>query len=101
MIRWKESTGVPYVANVKVSDAKVDCQTLVDGTQVSPDKPVENLSIANITGTCKKAILLSNTKNVRLHDIRVSGFDGPFLTTTNVTGPGIDKTKESEDTQHK
>jgi polygalacturonase len=93
--------GVPYVANVKVSNAKVDCQTLVDATQVSADKPVENLSITNITGTCRKAIALSNIKNVEMKDIQVSGYEGPFVTETNVTGSGIDKIKEPEDTQSK
>ena len=77
------------VSNLRFSNIRVDTDFLIDAKNTSPDKPIDGLTIQNVTGTCKRGIVLSNIKNADLRDIHVSGFDGAFLTTTNVTGTGI------------
>ena len=43
-----------------------------------------------MTGTCGKGISLANIKKAKLRDIKVTGFSGPLLSTSNVTGTGLD-----------
>jgi len=68
----------------------VDCGTLVDATSIPPESPVNGLALENISGTCTKGIALANITNAVLHDIRVTGYEGNFLSTTNVQGTGLD-----------
>ena len=53
---------------------KVDCGTLVDAASISPVKPVDGFSLANISGTCRKAIGLANLTHAELRNIRVTGY---------------------------
>jgi polygalacturonase len=76
--------GIPASANLKFDDVKVDCDTLIDAHLISPIKPVDGLSISNVTGVCKKGITLANITHANLHDIHVSGYAGQFLTTDHV-----------------
>jgi hypothetical protein len=62
---------------------------LVDVRNMTPDKPLDGLTLANITGTCKKGIVLVNVKNAHLSGIKVTGFEGPLLSTAHVTGTGL------------
>ena len=56
---------------------------------MDPQKPLDGLTLENITGTCKKGIELAYVKNVQLSGIKVTGFDGPLLATADVTGTGL------------
>jgi hypothetical protein len=47
-------------------------------------KPVDGFSLTKVTGTCKKAIALSNMKRVELKDIEVEGYGGELVTKVNV-----------------
>jgi polygalacturonase len=85
--------GIPVAKNYHFSDVKVDCGTLVDAASISPAKPVDGFSLVNISGTCKKAMALANMTHVELRDIHVTGYEGPFLTRTNVQGAGLEETK--------
>ena len=67
-------------ANVRVSH----CPRLVDARDISPQKPLLNLSLANITGTCTNGIVLANLVGVKLKNIQVAGCTGAVLTQTNV-----------------
>jgi polygalacturonase len=67
-------------ANVRVSH----CARLVDAKDISPEKPLEGLSLANITGTCTNGIALANVVGAKLKNIHVTGCQGVFLTQTNV-----------------
>ncbi len=91
----------PRVGNIRITGAKVDTDVLVEAKTVAPEKPVEGLRIANITGTCKTAIVLNNLNNVELSDIEVTGFNPPFLKADNVTGDGIDRIRNPQDTMGK
>jgi hypothetical protein len=88
----------PHVANIKITGAKVSTDVLVEAKSVAPEKPVEGLSLSKISGTCKQAITLNNVHDVELKDIGVTGFTGPFITTSNVTGPGIENIHAPHDT---
>lgn len=88
----------PHVANIKISNAKVQTDVLVEAKSVAPEKPIEGLSLSKITGTCKQGITLNNVHDVELKDIDVTGFTGPFITTSNVTGAGIENIHAPHDT---
>lgn len=84
--------------NINFSNIKASVGTLLDEHLVSPEKPVDGLTISNVTGTCRRAISLANISNVTLRDIHVTGFTGAFLTKNNASGPGLDKIMTPEDT---
>jgi polygalacturonase len=58
---------------------------LVSAKNVSSESPVEGLTLANISGDCRKGITLVNVNNATLSDIRVSGYQGELLVTNNVS----------------
>jgi hypothetical protein len=82
--------GVPFAKNFKFSDARVKCGTLIDAASVSPVKPIEGLTVANVTGTCQKGIALANIKGAELRNIDVTGYAGARLATRGVSGTGLE-----------
>jgi len=83
--------GIPTIANFRFSNVRVtDVPTLVNASAIHPHKPLEGLTLANITGTCGKAITLANVHNAHIEAIKVTGFAGPLLSIANVTGTGLD-----------
>ena len=72
---------------------------LVVGKNVSPQRPLDGLTLENITGTCKKGMELAYMKNVRIAGIKVTGFDGPLLATAHVTGTGLDGAATLDETK--
>ena len=82
--------GYPLGRNFRFTNVRVACTTLVDATKISTEKPLEGLTLANITGTCSKGILLTNVTGANLHDIHVTGQAGPLVTVDHVTGSGLD-----------
>jgi polygalacturonase len=83
--------GYPVGRNFSFSNVRVAATTLADVSQISGEKPLENLILENITGTCTKGINLANITNAVLHNIHVTGYEGPFLTQTNVQGVGLEE----------
>jgi polygalacturonase len=82
--------GIPLFRNFRFSNMRVtDMPMLVDATRITPLKPLDGLTLENITGTCKKGMELAYMKNVHLAGIKVTGFDGPLLATAHVTGTGL------------
>ena len=82
--------GIPAAKNLRFSNIRLRAKTLVDATQISPEKPMEGFSLTNVTGTCERGISLANAQDVVLRDIHVSGYTGPVLAIDNVTGEGLD-----------
>jgi polygalacturonase len=83
--------GIPTVRNFRFSNVRVkDCPQLVDGTRIHPDKPLDGFSLSDVTGECKKGIALANVKNAEIRNVKVTGFDGPLLSTHIVTGKGLE-----------
>ena len=68
-------------------------------TDVPPQRPFDGLTLADITGTCRKGITLANMTNVNLSGINVTGFEGQLLLTTNVAGTGLDNPSEPVSTK--
>jgi hypothetical protein len=82
--------GVPVAKNISFDHVTVNCQTLVDGARVLPIKPIDGLSLSNITGKSRRGITLANAINVSLTNIKVDISTGPFLQTHDVTGTGLE-----------
>ncbi len=79
--------GFPLGKNFQFSNVRVaNCPRLVDAKDISPQKPLEGLSLANISGVCTNGITLANITGVKLKNIHVTGFTGELLTQTNVHG---------------
>ncbi len=82
--------GIPLFRNFRFTNMRVtDVPMLVDATKMDPLKPLDGLTLTNITGTCRKGIELAYAKNVHLSGIKVTGFEGPLLAIADVTGTGL------------
>ncbi len=82
--------GIPTAKNFRFTNIRVtDAPILVDGTGIHPDKPLEGLVLAGITGTCAKGIYLANVRNAEIRNINVKGFAGPLINISSVTGTGL------------
>jgi len=82
--------GIPTIRNFKFSNIRVkDCPVLVDGVAVHPNKPLDGFSLINVTGTCAKGIALANVRNARIEGIKVTGYAGPLIGISKVTGKGL------------
>jgi len=89
--QWTHVQNLSFT-NIKVNNVRslVETQTSRAGPGVSPKRPIEGLTLANITGTCQKGITLTNIVNANFSGITVTGFTGNLLNLTNVTGTGLD-----------
>jgi polygalacturonase len=83
--------GYPSANNIAFSNVRLNHATVVaEVVQIAPEKPVEGLSLSNITGTAAKGITLLHVKNAALRDITVTGFAGPLLAVDDTTGTGLE-----------
>jgi polygalacturonase len=83
--------GIPTIRNYKFTNIRVtNVPVLVQANEIHPDKPLDGFSLINVSGTCSKGIMLANMKHVDLKNIKVTGFNGPLLSTQNVTGKGLE-----------
>jgi hypothetical protein len=78
--------GIPSARNFRFEDIRVNCGTLVNAVSISPVKPLEGMSLVNITGKCTNGIALANIVRAELRAINVTGYADPFLSHTNVQG---------------
>lgn len=79
------------VKNISFQNVRVqDVTELVAGTGVPETMPLDGLKLSDISGTCVRGISLANMTNVSLSKIRVTGYDGPLVTSKNVKGTGLD-----------
>lgn len=82
--------GIPTIRNFQFRNIRVtDMPVLVEAVNIHPAKPLDGLVLENISGTCRKGISLANMRHVTLKGISVTGFDGPLLSTVNVSGTGL------------
>ena len=83
--------GIPTIQNFHFSNIRVkDVPVLVDGVGIHPRKPLAGFSLTNVTGTCGKGIFLANIHDADLRKIEVTGYSGPLLSISNVTGAGLE-----------
>jgi polygalacturonase len=79
------------LSNVRFHDIKVSgVGVLVSAANIPAERPIDGLSLTDITGTCGRGIMLANATNVELAAIHVTGFSGPLVTADHVTGTGLD-----------
>jgi polygalacturonase len=83
--QWTAASNIRF-NNVHVMDV-VD---LFLAKGISPDRPLDGLTLSNITGNCTRAITLANMSHVSLSNINVTGYQGALITQTNVQGTGLD-----------
>jgi len=73
------------VKNIRFNHVTVNnVQVLVAGTNVSTNRPIDGLTLTDITGNCAKGISLANVLNAKFDGINVTGFRGALFTTNNV-----------------
>jgi polygalacturonase len=82
--------GIPTGRNYSFTNVKVNVGTLVEATSISPARPLDGLTIANVNGVCTRGIELANITGAHLSDIRVAGYSRSLLATFNVTGTGLE-----------
>lgn len=81
----------PRVQNLAFKNIRVqDVADLIEGKNVPAARPIDGFTLTDISGTCSRAISLANMTNVNLSKIRVTGFEGALVTTTNVSGKGLE-----------
>ncbi len=66
-----------------------DVGELVAATNIPKEQPLDGFKLADISGTCARAISLANMTNVDFSRITVTGFSGPLISTENVKGTGL------------
>jgi polygalacturonase len=82
--------GVPSAKNYRFTNIKLaDCGSLVDASSTSAAKPLDGLTIENVTGSCRKGIILANMINVSVAGIEVTPSKGPLVSIWHVTGTGL------------
>jgi polygalacturonase len=59
---------------------------LVLADKIPTERPVEGLTLEDITGDCERGLTLANINQVTLKGIDVTGWHGAFLSETNVQG---------------
>jgi polygalacturonase len=83
--------GIPTARNWRFSNVTVrDVPKLVQGVELDPKKPLDELWMTNITGTCHEGIFLAHVRHAVVRDIRVTGYTGALLNTIDVTGKGLE-----------
>ena len=83
--------GIPTIRNFRFTNVRVkDVAVLVDGVGIHPSKPLDGFTLADVSGTCERGISLANIRRADLRNIRVTGFSGPLLSISNVTGKGLE-----------
>ena len=82
--KWTQLTNIHF-NHIRVTNIT----DLVLAQHVPSARPIDGLTLTDIQGTCRRAIWLANMTNVTLADINVTGYQGAFLTQTNVQGSGL------------
>ncbi len=85
--KWTRLSHISF-SHIRVNDVA----ELVAGKNVPAKRPVDGLTLADITGTCDQGITLANMTNVMLTGIKVTGFQGPLVSAQNVEGQGLNGT---------
>lgn len=91
--------GIPEARNIRLTNVKVNVPTLLDATAIPDGKPVQGLSLENVTGVCQRGMNLFNIKDVEFKEIRVTGYRGALLTARQVLGNGLDALQDAAGTQ--
>ena len=80
--------GITRIRNIRIHGVRATAKSLIDVTGFA-QKPLDGLSVSDITGTCERAVVISNAVHVALGPIAVSGYSEKLLTLANVQGTGL------------
>jgi polygalacturonase len=81
----------PRVQNISFKNVKVqDVAALVVAKNIPAARPLDGLTLTDISGTCARGLTLANMTNVNFSAIHVTGFQGPLISTENVKGTGLE-----------
>ena len=73
------------VKNISFNHIKVNnVQALVVGSAIPAQRPIDDLTLSDITGTCGRGITLANVLNAKFDRINATGFIGSLFRTNNV-----------------
>lgn len=76
--------------NISFNHIRVnDVADLVAGRNVPSEKPVDGLTLTDISGTCAHGISLANMTHVNVTDVKVTGWTGELVSLQNVSGTGL------------
>ncbi len=79
------------VKNISFSHVQVNhISELIAGKDIPVQRPLDGLTLTDITGTCVRGISLANVTNANFSAINVTGFTGPLINVKNVQGMGLD-----------
>jgi polygalacturonase len=83
--------GYPSAKNLSFNNIRLANATVIaEVTSIAPEKPVEGLTLAKITGSAVRGITLQHVRNAVLKDIKVTGINGAVLAIEDVTGTGLE-----------
>ncbi|MGH7980804.1 MAG: glycoside hydrolase family 28 protein, partial [Limisphaerales bacterium] len=78
------------VGNIHFEHIRVDhVYYLLRARDVPRERPIDGFSLADVRGVCEHALSMANMKNVALSGIKVTNYQGPFLTESHVQGTGL------------
>jgi polygalacturonase len=87
--------GYPTLKAFSLSNARLNNATVVaEVVAIAPERPIEGLTLSNITGTAQKGITMMHVKGAVLKDINVTVANGPLLAIDDVTGSGLEKAEK-------
>ncbi len=66
-----------------------DVTELVAAKNIPVEKPVDGLTLSDISGTCTRGISLANMTHVNVSEVNVTGLEGALMSMQNVTGTGL------------
>ncbi|MDE1939007.1 MAG: glycoside hydrolase family 28 protein [Alphaproteobacteria bacterium] len=82
--------GIPHAANFRFAHITVrGVPQLVDATEIHPLKPLDGLTLEDISGDGAKGIYMANIKGADIARVNLTGLTGPLLNIANVTGKGL------------
>ncbi len=65
---------------IRVENLRIEGGTLLDAVGLE-EKPIQGFYLSGVRGTCAHGMILQNANGVTLHDINVTGYAGPLLST--------------------
>ncbi|HEU4959430.1 MAG TPA: glycosyl hydrolase family 28 protein [Sphingomonas sp.] len=83
--------GIPTVRNFRFANVRLhDVPALVEATEMNPEKPLADLTLASISGTARAGIRLAHIRHAVVKDIHVTGTTGPLIQAYDVSGSGLE-----------
>jgi hypothetical protein len=81
--------GLTTVSNITISNVQANAKELVK-VEATPERPLDGLTLSDITGDCGRGFIILNAKNVTLKNIHLNGMKKGALFVQNVQGTGLE-----------